>query len=391
MGGIYRIDSWVTNQSIETLGIMLLYQIVIGREDHQQTLAAILHKHLEFSWEQARRIIRQRQVKVNRSPCTDPSRRIAAGAAIEVHGASPIDPKNAPTERKPRRAKPQRSDLSPQAKPVAAHTPPLEPTDPSKQVSEFPELAPEVLVYSDDSLVVVNKPAGLTTMRHSQEAEEFGERGKRFLPKTLVDLLPPLLGIYGPTGRLRPVHRIDRDTSGLVVIARTSEAERHLTGQFRSHTIERRYLALTRGRARNGKIVSIIGRNRGDGRRGSVDNNQEGKRAVTYVRVIEHFDHFSLVECQLETGRTHQVRIHLGEQGTPICGETIYDRSIHGPGVPDPSGAKRIMLHAARLGLHHPITREWLVWDSPLPSDFQELLDELRGPTDPDSGRQAFD
>jgi 23S rRNA pseudouridine1911/1915/1917 synthase len=229
---------------------------------------------------------------------------------------------------------------------------------------------------------VVDKPAGLTTMRHAHEAAEFGKRGQRFLPPTLMDILPALLarGKGGPSP-LRAVHRIDKDTSGLVVFARTPEAERTLGRQFRGHTIDRHYLALVRGRAKTGRIESYLVANRGDHRRGSGSGSEAdpGQRAVTHVRVIEQLDDYTLVECQLETGRTHQVRIHLGEAGTPICGERVYDRPIHGKPLPDGSGAERIMLHAARLGFSHPETSKTMTWESGLPKDMEALLRRLRG------------
>ncbi len=231
------------------------------------------------------------------------------------------------------------------------------------------------LVHIDDQIVVVEKPAGLTTMRHASEAAEFGERAKRFLPGTLADQLPRLLDDSRP---VRAVHRLDRDTSGLVVFARTPAAESDLGKQFRSHTVARRYLAIVRGRPAAGRVESMIARNRGDGRRGSTATPGEGQRAVTHVRIVEELGRYTLVECRLETGRTHQVRIHLAELGTPLCGETVYDRPLHGAPLPDGSDAPRIALHAAFLGLRHPETKEWLQWESPLPADMSELLTRLR-------------
>lgn len=230
------------------------------------------------------------------------------------------------------------------------------------------------LVHVDPHIVVVDKPPGLTTMRHLKEAAEFGERGQRFLPPTLADLLPRQLG----GGRVRAVHRLDKDTSGLVVFARTPASERHLGQQFRSHTIERYYLALVRGRARPGRIESYLVRDRGDGRRGSSPQPGVGQRAVTHVRVMEELGNFTLVECRLETGRTHQIRIHLGEAGTPLCGERVYDRPLHGRPVPDNSGAARVALHAAGLGFVHPATGQRLSWVSPLPADIAGWLERLR-------------
>jgi 23S rRNA pseudouridine1911/1915/1917 synthase len=228
--------------------------------------------------------------------------------------------------------------------------------------------------HADGRVVVVEKPPGLTTMRHSSEAAEFGRRARRFLPPTLADLLPGLLGDRRP---LRAVHRIDKDTSGLVVFARTPAAERALGDQFRAHTVERAYRALVRGRARDGRIESWLVGDRGDGRRGSGPPGQ-GQRAVTHVRVVEALGDFTLVECRLETGRTHQVRIHLGEAGTPLCGERVYDRPLHGRPLPDGSGAARVLLHAAALGFDHPAGGKRVRWASPLPKDMAALLKRLR-------------
>jgi 23S rRNA pseudouridine1911/1915/1917 synthase len=215
-------------------------------------------------------------------------------------------------------------------------------------------------------------------MRHAHEADEFGPRGKKFLPRTLEDLLPSLLpGQKGRPGRVFAVHRLDKETSGLVVFARTPAAARHLGRQFREHSAGRRYLALVRGRARVATIESWLVRDRGDGRRGSGPPG-EGQRAVTHVGIVEELGDFTLVECRLETGRTHQVRIHLGEAGTPLCGDHVYDRRLNGRPRPDLSGSRRIALHAVHLELEHPATGVRMQWRLPLPPDMKELVDRLR-------------
>ncbi len=244
---------------------------------------------------------------------------------------------------------------------------------PAHQAPRPPRVPGVVIRFVDAHIVVVEKPAGLTTMRHAEEAAEFGARGRRFLPPTLADLLPALL----PSGpkRVIAVHRIDKETSGLVVFARTPAAAQDLGRQFRGHSIERRYLALVRGTAKSDRIETALVRDRGDGRRGSGTDG--GQRAVTHVRVVENLGDFTLVECRLETGRTHQVRIHLGERGTPLCGERVYDRPLHGAPVPDASGAKRPLLHAARLGFNHPATGKIMVWEARIPEDMALLIDRL--------------
>jgi 23S rRNA pseudouridine1911/1915/1917 synthase len=321
---------------------MLSQTFVVGRGDADQTVAAFLRARLNLPWSKAKRLVESGQVRVAGQKVIDPAHRLKLGKRVEVVAQSPA-------EKGKSRAK--RADV-----------PPYEGPQPT-------------IVYSDDAIVVVDKPAGLTTMRHAEEAAEFGERGKKFLPTTLADLLPAMLG--RPGKKLHAVHRIDRDTSGLVVFARTQPAERHLTEQFKAHSVDRRYLALVRGKPKTCTIESYLLRDRGDGRRGSSPTD-EGQRAITHVKVMEHFDGFALVECRLETGRTHQVRIHLGEAGWPLCGERIYDRPLHGAPPSDESGAKRPMLHAARIGLTHPVTGERMTWESPPAGDFKELLTRIR-------------
>src|SRR5205823_13826458 len=137
----------------------------------------------------------------------------------------------------------------------------------------------------------------------------------------------------------------------------------------------RRYLALVRGEAKDARIESQLVADRGDGRRGS---GAGGQLAITQVRVIERLGEFTLVECELAPGRTHQVRIHLGEAGTPLCGERVYDRPVNGRPLPDGSGAARPALHAATLGITHPANGKRMSWQSPLPRDLCDLVDKLR-------------
>ena len=195
---------------------------------------------------------------------------------------------------------------------------------PPLRAPHMEHLDPSAIVYFDDSIVVVDKPSGLTTMRHAEEAAEFGSRGKRFLPVTLADLLPAALSQRErrPAARVRPVHRLDKETSGLVVFARDRVAEGHLGKQFRLHTVERTYLALVRGTIADQRIESWLVADRGDHRRGSGPRTEASKRAVTHVRVVETIPGFARVECRLETGRTHQVRIHLGEAGRTFMRRT---------------------------------------------------------------------
>lgn len=299
------------------------------------------------------RLVRGRQVLVGGIPCLDPQHRLRRGERVEIL------PK-------------------PQGRP-ASDKPPSVKREARSPASRYDGPAP-VVVFADEQVVVVDKPAGLTTMRHADEAREHGARAQRFLPPTLQDLLPAVLprSRGGKPAAVRAVHRLDKETTGLVVFARTPAAEGNLGKQFRAHSTERLYRALVRGRAKDARIESWLVADRGDGRRGSGSEPRSGQRAVTHVRVVEELGDFTLVECRLETGRTHQVRIHLGEAGTPLCGERVYDRPLHGRPLSDASGARRVMLHAAVLGFTHPGTGERVRWTADLPKDMADLLHRLR-------------
>ena len=200
-----------------------------------------------------------------------------------------------------------------------------------------------VLVYSDDSIAVVDKPPGLTTMRHPTRRPSSASAARNTCRPLSPTCYRPCSA--APARSVRAVHRIDRDTSGLVVFARTKPAEDQLTDQFKVHSVERRYLALVRGRPETRAIESQLVADRGDGRRGSKLGD-EGQRAVTHVKVLEQLGDFALVECRLETGRTHQVRIHLGETGWPLCGERVYDRPMQRR--PAAGRERREAAHASR-------------------------------------------
>ncbi len=346
-------------------------EFLVDRQQSGHTIASVLRDRYSLPWSHVKRVIENGHVRVAGFACKDPGHRVRAKNRVWVReGVLDIPP----DKRDPKPAPPK-------AKPPAQKAPPPKPKEPPKQPKPLPPmpLTAADLIYADDAVVVVNKPAGLTTMRHEDELAEFGGRARKFLPLTLADFVPRLIGV--PNARVIPVHRLDHDTTGLIVFARTPAAAESLTNQFRKHTTDRRYLALTRGTPKDGRIESVLVRNRGDGRRGSTPEvgAPDGKRAVTFVKVLEAFDGFALVECRLETGRTHQVRIHLGEAGTPLCGEPVYDRAVSGQRIPDASDAHRPMLHAARLGFAHPDTAEPMKWEVPPPADFAALLAKFRG------------
>lgn len=222
-----------------------------------------------------------------------------------------------------------------------------------------------VIAYLDAHLVVVHKPAGISSVPYDEN-----ERG------ALSELVTRLLNRKDGArrGELGVVHRLDKETSGLLLFSRTLAAKRELKNQFRFHTVRRRYWALAHGSVRSTTIESRLVADRGDGLRGSTDNPRLGQEATTHVRALEPLRGATLVECRLETGRTHQIRIHLSEAGHPVLGERVYVRRYDGPEL----AAPRVMLHAFELGFEHPITRAPLCFESAMPEDMSRVLAGLR-------------
>lgn len=312
--------------------------VVVSAEQAGRTLAAVLRGALAGqSWEKVRRLVAARRVLVNGEPCLDAARRLKVGDAVEVR---------------------------------------------ERAVVPAAERSAIVIRHLDDDIVVVEKPSGVATVRHPTE-RGWSARRKALNP-TLEDLMPPLIAKSegrrrkGPLPRLRVVHRLDKETSGLVVFARTVTAERLLGLQFHRHTVMRRYLAVVPGRLAARTISSRLVRDRGDGRRGSTDVPGAGKKAVTHIEVVEQLPGYTLLGCRLETGRTHQIRIHLAEAGHPVCGEKVYNRPKGAEPVADRSGAPRLALHAAELGFEHPRTGEAVHWEMLLPRDLAEFVERLR-------------
>ena len=229
--------------------------------------------------------------------------------------------------------------------------------------------------------MVVEKPASVNTVRHPAELEWSEQR--RELDPTLEDLTQWAIAkqLDRPTRdlpRLRIVHRLDKETSGLLVFARSPLAERELGSQFRKHTVVRRYLAVVPGYLSPRTIKSNLVPDRGDGRRGSTQLPDVGKEAVTHVEVEERLPGYTLLSCRLETGRTHQIRIHLAEAGHPVCGDKVYMKKAGGEVFEDKSGAPRLALHATELGFEHPASGVHLHWTMPLPGDLAKLVESLR-------------
>ncbi len=230
-------------------------------------------------------------------------------------------------------------------------------------------LPAERLAFVDRHVVVVDKPAGIDTVPFEAKGGRDRRPSAASAGPTLDRLVAQALG-----GKVRVVHRLDRDTTGLLMFARSEQAETSLAQQLRRHTVHRRYLALVHGDAKAGTLRSFLVDDRGDGRRGATHNERIGKEAITHVEVVERLRGATLVACRLETGRTHQIRIHLAEAGHMLLGERPYTRDHAGEALPAP----RILLHAAELGFAHPVTGEVMRFAVDLPADMAERIVELR-------------
>jgi 23S rRNA pseudouridine1911/1915/1917 synthase len=236
-----------------------------------------------------------------------------------------------------------------------------------------PQDIPLTVVFEDDHLLVVDKPAGLVV--HPAAGNRDG---------TLVNALLHHCGgsLSGIGGVARPgiVHRIDKDTSGLLVVAKTDRAHEALAKQFAAHSIDRRYLAIVNGVPTHsgGTVDAPLARSSTDRKKIAIVESGRGKRAVTHWRTMTNLNKAALVECRLETGRTHQVRVHMASIGHPLLGDPVYGR---GKGVHrdllNQLDFERQALHAAGLGFTHPISKDRLSFESALPSDMQQLFNEL--------------
>jgi 23S rRNA pseudouridine1911/1915/1917 synthase len=310
--------------------------------DAGSTLAAVIRSwQASISWSQAQRLVETRRVLVDGNLCLDSARRLRGGEVLKIlaESASPI-----PTDRD-----------------VKIH-------------------------FLDGHIVIVEKPSGMTSARYIGE-RNWSQKRKQFQP-TLDEYLPRILSRIGRTRTqrghrgppsVRPVHRLDRETSGLMAFARTPQAQLHLNKQFRLHTIERRYWAIVHGRIASPRTFeSNLVRDRGDGRRGTTDDPEAGQRAVTHLIPVEQYPECSLVECVLETGRTHQIRIHLSEAGHPVCGEKVYASPAKNRPPRVSCRPPRLALHAFKLGLIHPATEKPMNFEIGLPRDLEEFVRRLR-------------
>jgi 23S rRNA pseudouridine1911/1915/1917 synthase len=238
-----------------------------------------------------------------------------------------------------------------------------------------PQDIPLTIVHEDDHLLVVDKPAGLVV--HPAAGNYDG---------TMVNaLLHHCAGrLSGIGGVARPgiVHRIDKDTSGLLVVAKTDKAHEGLAAQFARHDVDRRYTAVGGGVPvpPAGRIEGALARSTANRQKMAIVKDGRGKHAITHFRTVTAFDGAAQVECRLETGRTHQIRVHMASIGHSLLGDTVYGRT---PGKLAPLlkdlAFERQALHAATLGFVHPVTQEKLCFESPLPADMEALIGRLDG------------
>jgi 23S rRNA pseudouridine1911/1915/1917 synthase len=284
------------------------------------TLAAFVRTKAGVPWSVAKRQVATGKVFVDGARVTVIDQRLAAGQVIEVKSHAP------------------------------------RPHDPLRE---------GVLVHDDAHVVVIDKPAGVNSVPYDER-----EAG------TAMDLIRGAwrrAGKPATTVPLHVVHRIDRATSGLLMFAKTKRAELGLAAQLRAHAMERSYLCVAHGAVTSQRIESFVVADRGDGLRGSTSRHDQGKRCVTHVEAREALHHATLCQVRLETGRTHQIRIHLSEAGHPLVGEQVYIRDYRGPILT----SSRLMLHAQTLGFDHPVTGARIELSSPPPPDFVAVVERL--------------
>ena len=243
--------------------------------------------------------------------------------------------------------------------------------EPEAVIESTPEPIPLDIVFEDDSLLIVNKPAGLVV--HPAIGNWNG---------TLLNALLNHDANLETLPRAGIVHRIDKETSGLLMIAKTLQAHNSLTQQLQEREITREYLAVTRGRmTAGGTVEEPIGRHPTDRKRYTV--RESGKFAITHYRVVQRFSQYTLVQLKLETGRTHQIRVHMAHIRYPLFGDPVYGGRFQMPPNCSPElekelrSFKRQALHAAKLGLVHPVSDDYLEWEQPLPDDMVRLIKAL--------------
>jgi 23S rRNA pseudouridine1911/1915/1917 synthase len=299
--------------------------VIMNAEDAKQRLDKSLTLHLpDFSRNRLQQLIEQGCVRLGDATITDAGRKVKSGEIYLVA---------------------------------------VPPAIPSVLVASEVSLT---IIYEDEHLLVIDKPAGMTVHPAPGHRDD-----------TLVNALLTHCGntLSGIGGVMRPgiVHRIDKDTSGLLVVAKHDAAHRHLSAQLATRTLTREYMAIVKGLPTpvSGTIEASIGRSHSNRKKMTVVKSG-GRAAVTHYKLLQRLHNASLLRCSLETGRTHQIRVHLTHIGHPIVGDTVYGRKMKDIDFP------RQALHAAHLRLIHPATEEEMEFDSELPQDMQELLETLR-------------
>jgi 23S rRNA pseudouridine1911/1915/1917 synthase len=309
----------------------------VGDGDAGTTVAAFVKARTGAPWSEAKRQVTGGKVFVDGAVVVAVDARLRPGQAVQVRASAP------------------------------------RPRDPSREVR---------IVHDDAHVVVIDKPSGISSVPYDER-----ETG------TAMDLLRAAWkrrGVAGTKIALHVVHRIDKATSGLLMFARSKRAEIELGGQLRRHTTERAYLCIAHGAVASGRIESMLVRDRGDGLRGATRFANQGKRAVTHVRVVEPLRGATLCAIRLETGKTHQIRIHLAERGHPLVGEDVYDRDLRASGA-KAIAAPRLMLHAATLGFAHPVSGARMRFAAPVPDDMLAMAKRLGGSGDATAYAAAAD
>jgi len=297
-------------------------------DDDGAALGATVRKYLESPWARAKKLVLDGKVTIDGVVSALPGFRVRAGQKLAV-GAVP-SPK---TER----------------------------------------ISGPKIVHLDSQLVVIDKPAGMLSVPHREAdrdtALDLAAKAIEQSLRSSAHRAPPL----------KVVHRLDKDTSGLMVFARTTAAPEALKEQLRQYKVERIYLLLAHGRVEPGTIESYLVKNRGDGLRGATHDTKLGQLAITHVKVLEHLDGVSLCTATLETGRTNQLRIHLSERGHPLLGDRVYLKPHVERGLV-PIDAPRLMLHAATLGFMHPSSGRPFRFESKWPEELEAIVASRRLP-----------
>lgn len=231
----------------------------------------------------------------------------------------------------------------------------------SEESALEPEAIPLSLLYEDDSMAVVDKPAGMVV--HPGAGNKKGTLAHALLGRFSS------LSTVGGKGRPGIVHRLDKDTSGLLLVAKTNQAHRNLQSQFESRSLSKTYTALVRGRVEfeEGRVDAPVGRHPKIPRRMAVVNDARSKEAVTRYRVLKRFNHATLLEVKPVTGRTHQIRVHMASLGHPVIGDPLYGGRV---------STGRLALHASKIEFQHPKTGKMMKFESALPDEFKGLIEE---------------